>query len=366
MPLRKGDIFQNKLVADGIENIYGTNLFDRVIVKLDAASGKNVLIIKVKEKRYQVARLGAHYGTERLTEGFAELLADNFFGTHTKMSVFGAVGEYTKRAELRLYTVRLLRSYLTAAVDLYYQERQDRLYRNFKRLEDYEVIRRGMKFSLGQQILRLGLISAELRLEEINLGSPGDRFSKNNFRLRSISVNSVVDKRDKLPFPDSGIFNRWSWEAGSKSILGGSEPFTKIFLGLEGYYSFRKNWNYHPFLWAGSADLSLPFTEFFFLGGQKHFPGLHERELLGRQFVQAGIDLRYRLGWRLPIEAFLIANYSSGAAWERPDDRIARDDFLQSVSASVAINSLLGPIVLTYARLLNHRSLLQFTLGFDF
>ena len=366
MPLKVGDLFENAKASRGIENIYGTGLFDRVLINLQKEDSLNIMVIKVKEKRYQVARLGAHYSTERLTEGFAELLADNFLGTQTKMSVFGAVGEFSRNLELRFYTVRLFRSYLTASASTYYSERQDRFYRNFNRFPDYEIIRRGFRFSVGQQIQRLGIISVELRAEEIDLGAPEDDFSKNNFRLRSISVNSVVDKRDKLPFPESGIYNRWSWEAGSQRLLGGSEPFTRVFLGLEGYYNLQKQLNYHPYVYAGSADLTLPFTEYFFFGGQNSFPGLHEREIFGRQFIQAGLDMRYKLEWNLPVEAFLISNYSVGAAWEEPDEDISTNDFVQSVSASVAINSLLGPIQLTYAYVFKRDGKLQFSMGFDF
>ena len=365
-PLSEGDIFQNQLAAKGIENIYGTDLFDRVQVNLREENGTNILRIKVKEKRYYVLRLGAHYSTERLTEGFMEILADNFLGSHTKMSLFGSVGEFTKNAELRFYTVRLFRTYLTASFSTYYNERSDRFYRNFRRLADYQIIRRGMRFSLGQQIQRLGLISFELRSEEIDLGAPNDKFSRTNFRLRSISVNSVVDKRDKLPFPEKGIYNRWSWEAGSKTLLGGSEPFTKIYLALEGYYPLHRLWNYHPFLEAGTADLTLPFTEYFFIGGQQSIPGLHERELFGRQFVHAGVDLRYRVNWKYPIEAYLIGSYNFAAIWERPDEPLSSGTAVNSIALSAAINSLIGPIRLTYSRIFERDNILQFTLGFDF
>ena len=365
-PLSEGDIFQNHLAAKGIENIYGTGLFDRVQVNLREENGTNILRIKVKEKRYYVLRLGAHYSTERLTEGFMEFLVDNFLGSHTKMSLLGSVGEFRKNTELRFYTVRLFRTYLTASVSAYYNERSDRFYRNFQRLEGYQIIRRGMRFSLGQQIQRLGLISFELRSEEIDLGAPNDKFSRTNFRLRSISVNSVVDKRDKLPFPEKGIYNRWSWEAGSRALLGGSEPFTKISLALEGYYPLHRLWNYHPFFEAGTADLTLPFTEYFFVGGQNRFPGLHERELFGRQFIHAGLDLRYRVNWKYPIEAYLIGSYNFGAFWERPDEPLSSGLFVNSISFSAAINSLIGPIRLTYSRIYERDNMLQFTLGFDF
>ncbi len=366
-PLKAGDLFQASLVTRGIQNIYATNLFDRVLINLERVNDRNRLIIKVKEKKYYVARLGAHFSLERRTEAFVEFLADNFAGTAIKASAFGAVGDFRRRAEVLFYTVRLFNSYLTSRLNFYYQEREDRFYRQFTRQGDYMIIRRGGRFVIGQQIERLGLISAELRIENIDVfsGIPGFHF-KDGYELRSLAVRSVVDKRDRLPFPNKGIYNRWYWETGNQSILGGTVKFTKIFIGIEGYFPLLKQFNYHPYLYAGSADLTLPFSEFFFFGGQKDFPGLFEREKFGRQFIHTGVEIRYRIPLLHPMETYLISHYAVGASWLRPDDRIRRSDFLHSISFSFAVNSLLGPIQFTYARVIHHRSLFYFSLGFDF
>ncbi len=365
-PLKAGELFQAARASQGINNIYSTNLFDRVLINLENENDKHLLIIKVKEKKYALARLGAHYSLERKTEGFLELLEDNFLGTGSKVSVFGSIGDFVRRVEALFYTVRLYKTFLTARLRFYYDERRDRYFENFVKLEKYRTIRRGAKFSIGQQIQRLGLISAELRLEDVDLQSPNPGLSNQRSQLRTFAIHSVVDKRDRLPFPNSGVYNRWFWEAGSQQILGSNVSYTKIFLGLEGYYPATQKFNLHPYVYGGTADLTLPFSEFFFLGGQKKFPGLYQKEIFGRQYIHGGIDLRYRLDWSLPIEAFIIANYSTGAAWETAEDRIGSKDFLHSVSASIAINSLLGPVQLTYSKLFEKRDLLYFSLGFDF
>lgn len=365
-PLKEGELFQASSATAGLDNIYSTDLFDRVLINLKTKNGENSLVIKVKEKKYFLARLGAHYSLERKTEGFVELLEDNLLGTGTKLSLFGLAGDFSRRAEALFYTVRLFRTYLTPRVKFYYDERRDRYFEDFVKQEKYETIREGALFAVGQQIQRLGLISAELRLEEVDLDSPNPGLPSERYKLRTFAIRSVIDKRDKLPFPDKGIYNRWSWETGSQQILGGNVSYTKIFLGLEGYYPLSRKFNMHPYISGGTSDLTLPFSEYFFLGGQKNFPGLYEKEIYGRQYVHGGLDLRYRIDWHLPIEAFIIGNYSIGAAWERPDERIDMSDFLHSVSASLAINSLLGPVQFTYAKLIDTRELLYFSVGFDF
>ncbi|RMF60167.1 MAG: hypothetical protein D6748_04700 [Calditrichaeota bacterium] len=366
-PMKSGDYLKADLVKEGIQNIYSTNLFDRVLLNIEPTRKGNRVIIKVKEKKYYLSRVGAHYDLERRTEGFVEILSDNFAGTASTVSLIGIVGDFRRSVQGLLYTVRVLNSYYTARLFLQYDERKDRFYKNFDRLKDYQIIRRGGKIVVGQQIERLGLVSAELRVENIDIHSGEPDFPyRDGYEIRSLALRSVVDKRDQLPFPERGIYNRWYWETGSQRFLGGSSSFTKLFLGLEGYYPISKWWNYHPYFYAGSADLTLPFSEYFFLGGQKEFPGLHEREKFGRQFIHTGIEIRYRFPIFNSIEAFLIAKYALGATWERPDDRITSSDFLHSLSLTFALETLLGPIYVTYASLIHHPPILQFSLGYSF
>ncbi|NOX37806.1 MAG: BamA/TamA family outer membrane protein [Calditrichaeota bacterium] len=365
-PLKAGDVFKGDAAVQGIQNIYSTGLFDRVSVNVEKDDGGNVLIIKVKEKHYLLMRLGAHASLERKSDAFLEFLEDNLFGQSIKMSLMGIIGEYRREAELSLYTIRIFNTLLTSRLRLYYRERVDQYFRDFELQGTYKIIRRGINFSIGQQIQRLGLISAELRMEGVSTLSaiPEFRHSR-TLHLRSLVIRSVVDKRDRLPFPNSGIYNRWFWESGSSRLLLSSTSYTRIFLGLEGYYPISKHFNYHPFVFAGSGDVTVPFTEYFGFGGQFLFPGLYEREKLGRQFLLTGIELRYRFPFRLP-ETFLFFKYAVGGSWERPDDRIRRSDFLHSISSTLAVNTLLGPIQFTVSRLVNHRTMVYFTIGFDF
>ena len=366
-PIKKSEYFKSNLAIQGIQNIYSTGLFDRVTLNLVRNNGENILVIKVKEKKYLLMRLGAHVSLERKGEGYLEFLHDNFLGTGIKFNLEGEIGDYLRYASSSLYTTRLFNSYLTTRLSAYYNERDDRFYEDFEKKGKYKTIRRGAKFMIGQQIGRLGLISLQLRLENIDISGNYEGFPfSNSYELRSFTVLSEVDKRDQLPFPKRGIYNRWFWESGNQKVLGGNISFTRIFLGLEGYYQFLKFFNYHPYLYAGSADLTLPFSEFFTFGGQNNFPGFYEREKFGRQFVMTGIELRYQINWDVPIEAYFITNYSAGAAWERPDERIEASDFNHSLSVSFALNSLIGPIKATYSRIIDKRSLFYLSVGFEF
>ena len=366
-PIEVDSLFEASLASTGIQNIYSTDLFDRVQIRIVKRREANGLVIKVKERQYQLARLGARVSAERKSEGFMELVADNFLGTGAQFSLAGAVGDFRRSAEALYYSVRLLRTYLTLRASLYYHERTDRFFREYRELDNYLVIRRGANLFVGQQIEKLGLISVGLRMESLDVGSPLDEFAfRDRYEIRALRLSSVVDKRDRLPFPTSGIFNRWYWETANQTVLGSNVPYTKIFLAIEGYYPLWTRLNYRPYLRAGSGDLTLPFSEYFFLGGQEELPGLYERERFGRQMVHGGIDLRYSFNPGSPLEAFALVHYAVGATWERPDDRVQRSDFDHSIGATLALDSILGPIRLTYAYLLERRSRVHFSFGFDF
>jgi NTE family protein len=366
-PLNVGDEFNPEKAITGIQNIYSTNLFDRVALSRITSDTKNLIIIRVSEKKSLLMRLGARVSIERKANGFMEFVEDNLLGTGVEASIFGSIGELLKQGSMNLSTIRVAKTYLTAKLLLDYSERQDRYYSNFEKIDDYLTIRRGMKFSLGHQFGRLGLVSAEFSLSRVDVSSSNRNLPyQGKYDIRTFAISSLVDKRDRLPFPTTGIFNRWFWEIGNRNVLGGDESFTRIFLGLGGYYPAFKYLNFHPYFFGGTGDLTVPFPQFFSFGGQKDFPGLYQKEKIGRQFFKTGLEFRARMGWNLPIEAFLIANYSLGSVWERTDEEIESSDILHSLSASIAANSLFGPIQLTFSRILRGRNLIYFSLGYDF
>jgi NTE family protein len=365
--LKEGRAFRSREAVESLQNIYSTGLFDRVTLNVVRNDSTNSLIFRVKEKKYLLLRVGLNASLERKAKAFMELAEDNLFGREIKASLFGMIGDLEKAAEFKLYSVRLLKTYLTYRFSLYYQERWDRYYQQYSKTDDYLTIRRGLNFVLGQQIARLGSIGAEFRWENISIFAENAVFPyADNYKIRSFTVRSVVDKRDKLPFPNRGIYNRWFWETGNKKILGGSSSFTRFFIGLEGYYPLYQSLIYRIRGMAGSGDLTLPFSEFFVLGGMADFPGLYEREKFGRQMAYCQNELRYAFPWDLPIDMYLGANFNVGAVWESSEDQINKSDFLTSWSAYLAVNSLLGPIQLMYGKLTNIRDIIYFSIGYEF
>ena len=350
-PLKEGEIFRTRPAVQGVRNIYSTGLFQRVNLNIMPGNSGYIIKIKVKEKKYLLMRLGGSASLERKGKVFLELAEDNLFGREMKLSIWGGIGDLDRQAEFKIYSVRLFNSLFTYRLLFYYRERWDRYYRDFSLVGNYLTIRRGVRFILGQQIERLGLISAEIRWDGISIHSKESRFPhSDDYKIRSLIIRSVVDKRDKLPFPDRGIYNRWFWESGNQRLLQSSTAFTRFFISLEGYYPLTGRLNYH----IGAS------------GGMDNFPGLYERERFGRQMVHFGNELRYKFRWRLPIDFYLSVNFHVGATWSSTEEPVNRSDFLTSVGASAAVNSIFGPLRVTYGYLNRHRSMFYFSIGYDF
>jgi NTE family protein len=175
----------------------------------------------------------------------------------------------------------------------------------------------------------------------------------------------VVDKRDKLPFPTTGIYNRWFWETGNRRLLGSSTPFTRFYIALEGFYPAFDYLNYNIKAAIGSADLTLPFSEYFTLGGMLEFPGFYEKEIFGRQLFYFKNEFRYKIQWRLPIDLYMGLNYQIGTTWKTSEDAIQSSDFFTSYGTFLAVNSIVGPIRLVYGNLTGKRDILYFSIGYN-
>ncbi len=267
-PLTEGAAYNSNLIIKGIENIYNTQLFDKVSINIKRENGDRVLIIKVREKMYTVLRLGGKVGTERGIQGYYEIGNDNLFGTGSKLSLSGRYGEVDRRASLNYRTDRIFETYLTFDMRGYYDYKINPYYQNLQEVGEYQEDRFGFKVLLGQQLSKLGQMSIELRIENAKARKYSGEFgAPQNSELRTLTIRSITDKRDRIAFTTRGIYNVWYWEAGNQKILEGQEKFTKAFVNLEGYYTYSNRHTFHIKGVIGVGDKTLPFTEYFRIGG---------------------------------------------------------------------------------------------------
>jgi NTE family protein len=365
-PQKVGDIFNSEVCSRGIRNIHSTGLFDQVTLNIRRGSNGAIVKIKVQEKPFKVLRLGSRYDTERDTRGFIEVGDENAFGTGGKIFAYQEIGSRDQVTRLALRSDRILKTYLSLSANLYHQARDYFVYRDLKSqaLGDYRDERLGLHLAFGQQMRRIGAVSAELRLEEVNLKRlDGGGFPAGNTTLNALILRSVVDTRDRLPFPRRGRYVHIFYE-NVYADLGAADSFFRFFLRLETFHS-RGPHTFHPKLSLGTSDQTTPFSEQFRLGGPDDVYGLREHELIGRHFTIGSLEYRYQLRRKPLFDLYLSLRYDLSGLWIDKRDANYRK-FHHAFGLSLGSVTPLGPISVSYGIYENIRQRVYVSAGYSF
>ncbi len=365
-PQKVGDIFNSNICSHGIRNIHSTGLFDQVTLNIRRGTGGAIVKIKVQEKPFNVLRLGGRYDTERDTRGFIEAGDENAFGTGSKIFAYQEIGSRDLATCLTLRSDRILKTYLSLSVNLYHQARESFVYRDLQSesIGAYTDDRVGLHLAFGQQMRRIGVVSAEFRLEEANLKLlAGGGFPTGNKTLNALILRSVVDTRDRLPFPRRGRYVHVFYE-NVYADLGEDDSFFRFFLRMETFHS-RGPHTFHPKLSLGASDQTTPFSEQFRLGGPDDVYGLREHELIGRHFTLGSFEYRYQFRRKPLVDLYLSLRYDLSGLWIDKRDANYRK-FHHAFGVSLGSHTPLGPISVAYGVYENFRQRVYVSAGYSF
>ena len=372
-PLNAGDIYKAQDVKKGIDNIYNTQLFEKVSVNVNLVDEKYYLTIKVVEKKNYILRVGGKIGSERGAQIYAEWGSENFLGNAYKLYINGRFGEMDRNLGIVYRVDRIFETLLTMNFQGYYDWRLFPFYNGNYLSGEYNEERSGVKFGIGLQLEKLGQISVDFRLENVKdtpytkeLTDDQKKKVTQNSELRTLSVKSVADNRDNISFPTTGIFNVWFWETANQQIAQGQEKYTKAYVNLEGYYTYNALHTLHLKGSIGIGDLTVPFSEWFRIGGLHDFIGLHEYEYFGRQVITANVEYRFRLPFQLISDVYLALRYDIGAIWETPDLVLNTDDFFTGIGGWVGFNTVLGPLYFGYGDTSNKSGVWYVSIGYSY
>ena len=366
-PVKIGDVFNAAQLKLGISNIYNTQLFEKANIIVDYYDNGYELTIKVIEQKYIVLRLGGKVDTERGAQNYMEIANENSFGIGGKLSLLGRFGERDRTVSINLRFDRLFRTYLTGSLNFYYDRQINPFAISNIRSGEYIDERVGGRVVIGQQLRKLGQMSAELRIENASiLRESGDFARRQDSQLRTITIRSVTDKRDQIGFTRNGIYNVWYWETGNQRFFGGQEKFTKAFINLEGYYTYWSRHTFHVKGVIGIGDKTLPFSEYFRIGGLQSFIGLHDYEFAGRQTIFANMEYIYKLPFKIVNDTYLGIRYDIGGIWETPNLVLNGDDFFQGAGIWLGIDTFLGPLIVAYGDASLRKGIVYFSLGYNF
>ncbi|MCI0330569.1 MAG: patatin-like phospholipase family protein [candidate division Zixibacteria bacterium] len=357
-PLREGMLFSPEKVARGVTDVYATGLFERVSALLEPGAGGPVLKLVLKEKNYEQVRLGAHYQTDFESEGFVDFLDGNLFGTGTEFKTRLQYGVRRQLYEAALKTDRIFKTYLTSRLGAFLYRERWRSYSDFEVFRPYRERRWGAFWSLGQQIYRLGAVSLEVRAENFVYGH--ETYNGQLYKLRSLSLRSVVDTRDQNPFPRRGAYNVVTLSTAS-DFLGGNLNYRKAQAFFSHFLPVGKRLFFEPQVSAGLSSGALPEPEFFRLGGKDFFAGSPARGFVARQFLVLGTGLRARL-WG---SVYSSIRWDLQKRWTAAEEFDLRN-FFYGVLGELEIATPIGPAGVGWAHSNLDGRRFYFSVGYDF
>jgi len=367
-PLKPGEVFMVNAAERGIQQIYGTELFENALVVTERTPEGVDVRIRVQERTTRLVRWGARADLERKGQTFLEYIDDNLFGVHTRLVLFGKYGEKDENYRASLITDRVLKSYASLELGGYFRREE---WSNFdidhKSSGGYDFERTGGRFALGAQAGRWGELSAGFRAERVLSSYAGQ---PHDLALRMIELRAGIDTQDRTPFPNRGYTASFLYQSALKH-LNSQASFTKTEWQGDGYMELsRRHILSLHFQW-GIADATIPHSEKLRLGGENSLLGLHEGELVGNARLYMGVDYRFDLISRFLADAYITAHYGAGGVWNGADYSVNPEAFLQGIGVSFSLNTLLGPISVTYGHLIpapNYRQndVIYFSAGHQF
>ena len=372
---QKDKIFNWMPLQQSIQNVYATNLFERVNVDIVKTDTSNNLLVKVQEKSPIVVRLGGKYDSERRIQAYVELSHESIWGTGLQADFLARMGMRDGYIGLGLVEDRIFLSNFNFGFKTYHSWEINSVGVPGEPEGRYREERNGLRIQIGRQIRRLGQLIAEFRQETISDQVYDGQFNNSHsqeIEIRTLRLQASSDKRDRRDFPTKGIYNHWAWESGNRLVLEPDETFTKALINLEGYYSSHSRHTWHFKLFVGIGDETLPFPEYFRLGGLHSFYGLAENEYYGRQLFSTNGEYRYRLPFKIGTNNMLIYDtyvhirYDFAGIWDKPKLVFTSDDFFSAMGGAIAFDTFLGPFYIGYGRTTRGTASAYVSIGLNF
>jgi len=365
LSMKPGSLFKSSRALHDIENIYSTGLFDEISMSYPDKHNGHTLGLKVSEHENLIMQMGMNYSLNRRVKGFIKILRDNILGFGSQGSVFGLAGQKDLLFKSRLWSNRFFYTYLSYDFSITLARQEFNFYNNFKQAGSYARYNREMRIKLKQQMKRFGALSLEIAWQNIEiLPINGLTVPDESNSVVSFKIQSEVDTRDRLPFPESGKHHLFEYETAG-SWLRSETAYTKLYSSMQNYFPINSRLNFNPAIKWGTSDISTPFSKQFFLGGKESFIGLPERALFGRRFINLNFALRGRLPALGTFKPYLTLRYDLAGIWSSYS-KIQIEDFQHAIGIILSLNTPAGPFSLSSGWVKSGSHHFCFTFGHQF
>jgi NTE family protein len=356
--LKPGEPYSLARADSGLANIYASGLFDQALLNIERIDSGVVVKIRVKEKFSGFVRMGLHHQHYFQTEAFIDIGNSNLLGFGNETFFKTIYGKFRQEFSLNLKADRIFESFHNYHIQLFHRRLKREMFENFVSQGVRRERRTGISFIFGTQMTGLGNVGTDFNLSWIRLENP-DR-SVDHTGVTKVKISSKVDTRDKHVFPLQGSILDLNLEFAFE-IFGGKEVYQRGEFLWKTYIPVFNFLHLIPSATFGLSDNPLPPSEKFYIGGYRSLFGFRAFELEGDKLFNGNLELRFKF----PYKFYISPRFDIGNVWSTWN-QVAIRDLIYGYGISIAYDSYLGPLILSYGRNERGNDRFYLDLGYDF
>jgi NTE family protein len=276
----------------------------------------------------------------------------NLFYSGTELGLFLFGGASNRAYILEHIFYRILETYLTYKLSLYYKFNDINVYTQTNSetgntfssnyIGKYRQIFYGGSLSIGTQLEKFGklIFTGKYQYDEIK-NKEGTVVSPYETKIVSLRIGGIVDDQNKYPYPENGLYFNGFYET-AQSFLGGDEGYLLFGADLRYYIELQARHVISPKIQIGFGDKTLPISEQFTLGGLYSFFGAHENEFRGRQVFLTSLMYQYKFPFKIFFDTYMWFRYDIGTTWEE-QEQIRLKDLRHGIGGALSFDTPIGP-----------------------
>jgi len=371
--LQSGDIFSKTEVERSEKHIFETGLFSSVNIRLadiDTISNRLNLVVDVRELKMRYLGLDFGLGQDRGVSGGSEPYTSfELQGEWLHRNVFGRGSRLSASLKNSINLTSILTRPVTEAEVMYIEpwlwgfrsSTSFRLYLNNQVFTDQQKTEYGTEIAQLYKpdkriFFQTGILINQIQYQFKSQNQTIRRLA----RERAVTLNYRRDFRDNFLYPTSGSMLTVYGKV-VPIFLGGTQDYYKTEASYSQYWrllgrvvlAYRVKIGWMDGLSRGAET---PVYEKFYLGGSSSLRGWKERQLITRDDLPMGddiklltnIEIRFPLFWLLGGELFLDGGNLA------PDITSFRHAIYRwNTGFGVTIATPLGPVRIDYGKILN-------------
>ncbi|MCX7909095.1 MAG: patatin-like phospholipase family protein [Ignavibacteria bacterium] len=353
LTFREGDFTNSEEIAQSWNNLISTGLFSDVFIdfQIDTTNSSCEIFVSANERGTQVLNLLLRVDSENNLQGGIDLIHENLFNTGTRFLVSFWGCKTDLLAKINFSQPRVWKTNFTLSAEGFYHYRIVPIFERKKPsplnkyesflLKNIETEKYSFNFSAGTQIERLGNLSVGLKFEKQRYYDENEEQKPPFYNISNLIIGLIFDSRDKAEFSTDGRFINIFLETPLFKLPQNSS-FTRAVFLHSNHFSFN-DFVIRPTILFGFADNTLPFPDFFALGGEENFYGFLKDEMLGRQIFNAKLDFQYHLPFKIYFDTYLTLTYNLGSVWEH-FEVIRISELKHGIGFSIGFDTPIGPV----------------------